>query len=336
MTFPNIVMLDTDLKTVGGREVSRPAIIVGVVEKKPNGALTAHDFPIPPFVEVDVTQGDGTVMTATIPTDVVETGEIVGRSLEWRARPCPGGFRIEPRARRRAFGLWHERSKGTLGVTTYFRNERCLLSNCHVIGDYSDGPGLNVYQPSFNPWSAKSRDRTLIAVCDGTMEIISYPTKNPQNIEHNIYDFAWAEVPANQPLEMQTSHAIQYIHEGENWLRIKRNPRKGDKVSWVGATTGLVQYGTIRSTRSRIAMPFRHNNRWAFWEEVIRIDKRPDELQPVMMRGDSGSALIRDADKAIVGLLSFSGGSSLILATRIPDEENPAGPQQMRIQPAVF
>nr|WSY50504.1 hypothetical protein OG999_10460 [Streptomyces sp. NBC_00886] len=45
ITYPNIVMLDTAVKTVGGREIGQQAIVVGVIEKKSPAALTELDFP---------------------------------------------------------------------------------------------------------------------------------------------------------------------------------------------------------------------------------------------------------------------------------------------------
>lgn len=94
LSFPNIVMLTTRMKTVGGNQTTQRAITVGVQEKKPPASLTSLDFPVPPTVALDVIHPDGSVGEEIIPTDVVQTGDFAFKSLASLERPCPGGLQI--------------------------------------------------------------------------------------------------------------------------------------------------------------------------------------------------------------------------------------------------
>lgn len=77
-------------------------------------------------------------------------------------------------------------SQGTLGATVYYQDKRCLLTNCHVIGDWDLWPGRRVYQPEFNP-DPTSKDGDLIGVCDGTFEVFSYGAPNPDDLLINVF-----------------------------------------------------------------------------------------------------------------------------------------------------
>jgi hypothetical protein len=219
MSYPNIVMLDTAVKKVGGRETGEQAIVVGVIKKKSVADLTALDFPVPPAVKVDVRLPDGSVRSMQVPTDVIETGAFRPLTLNMKQRPCPGGWQIAAPNPSRPEG------SGTLGVTTFYRKKRCLLTNCHVIGNQSGSPGLNVYQPGKNGLDSR------IGVCDGTISVVSYYSKLAASwpwCVRNRYDFAWCHIPFEAGL---TSHQISggiygwgmsRLRFGENWLLMKK------------------------------------------------------------------------------------------------------------------
>ncbi|MEE1742036.1 hypothetical protein [Streptomyces sp. BE147] len=333
LSYPGIVMLDTGAKVRGGHELPQRAIIVGVVKKRPGTALTPLDFPVPPSVEVEIRQPDGTVATRTIPTDVVETGEIRPMSLSWQERPCPGGFRIEAQPRKLLLGMVYVQSKGTLGVTTDFRNQQCLLTNCHVIGDRAMAPGNALYQPAWSTWRQRREDNA-IGVCDGTVSILTYGTPTVEKPVLNQYDFAWSVM--NDANLM--SHRIQDIYDGQAALPIRRDPLRGNAVTWIGATTGMTQQSTIASANVMAKWP--RGDMWAFWKRLIRITVDPG-APVVMQHGDSGAALLRRRVDAhgvetfsVVGLLSAaSDDGTHIFATRIPDENLADEPQKMRIRP---
>ncbi|MFE2144839.1 hypothetical protein ACFXA3_24390 [Streptomyces sp. NPDC059456] len=320
ISCPNIVLLETGVKTVGGHETGERAIVVGVVQKKSPASLTVLDFPVPPTVEADVIQPDGSIRRMSVPTDVIETGWIRPLSAlsQWGGRPCPGGYQIaspRPTSWLQPWG-WGYLAAGTMGVTTYFLGKRCLISNCHVIGDRSRGPGLVVYQPQpavLEFWSSNA-----IGVCDGTYDYTTYPSDRQKRAFRNVYDFAWCEVP--EDLEL-TSHAIPGIHNGTDPLQIEQNAKVGDNVMWIGAQTGEVQHAVI-SSEEATWMAKEDDGRFSYW---IGMSLRGGKAE----QGDSGAALIREGpsdefgrSNGILGLLTAGSapGEAVkkILATSIP------------------
>ncbi len=332
---PNIVFLDTAVKAVGGRETGQPAIVVGVIEKKPPAALTESDFPVPPAVELDVIEPDGSIRRLSLPTDVIETGEMVQRSLVVRRRPCPGGFRIlaefhPPWAVNRAGIL--SPGFGTLGVTTFYRNKRCLLANAHVIGTvFSTRPGSFVYQPDTDYDSDPEWD--ILGVCDGTFEIIRhYGAGVPTPLFYNRYDFAWCEVPdASETTQDLASNTVHGIYQQQKELEIRREPVQGETVKWVGQKTGQVQESTIVTVHGYGVA----NNHWpvppghSSWRDLLRIncESTTPGVAARFVGGDSGAALIASSDNRVVGLMSygFERAGTDFLATRIPEDDPPTG-----------
>jgi hypothetical protein len=336
ISHPNIVLLETSAKTVGGHETGEQAIVVGVVRKKSPATMTALDFPVPPTVEVDVIEPDGSIRRTPVPTDVIETGLIRPlSSLDRWQRPCPGGFGISIPSQSSWLTPWNWRflPVGTLGVTAFYRNKRCLLTNCHVIGDRSGRPGQPVYQPQpavFELWSSN-----LIGVCDGTFEIKTYPSATQINPFRNVYDFAWCEVP-----EQLTSHAVYRIYAGSAPLEFDRHILDLEAM-WIGAATGEVRDAKILDTHA-ISKTQHDDGTFAFWKDCLSLSGGMGG------EGDSGAALLRKplrdpSGKAvenprILGLISQ--GSSpkkrpqKIIATRIPPDNGGSGQQMLpRILP---
>lgn len=279
------------------------------------------------MVEIDVIQPDGSIRRTPVPTDVVQTGRFHPlEELWWEERPCPGGFQIMPLG-----GLL--RGRGTLGATTMYRGRRCLLTNCHVIGDYAAGPGLEVYQPA----RATNRPQEgKIGICDGTFTVESHSDTFLNRLwpfhRRNTWDFAWCEVPSLD----DASHRVHRIYKGQAPLKIDRTPVVDEDVAWIGMKTGEPQVSTIDSldVQCKSTWP---DGRAALWRDLMSID--PDGVRS--QSGDSGSALIATGDKAIVGLMSFgnfgttAGDEVYCLACRIPPEDfspSPNSPQQLRLR----
>lgn len=191
--YPNIVMLDTGEKEVGGRKTGQQAIVVGVIEKKPRAALTPLDFPVPPVVEVDILQPDASVRRIPVPTDVIETGRILpfGEGVRLHKRPVPGGFQIMPDL----LPEHKDRTSGTLGVTTMWRGKSCALTCCHVIADLMADPGIAVHQPiDMNLTLLPGLKSNVIGQCDGALNIFQTIPNSIGPRRLNTYDFAWFEV----------------------------------------------------------------------------------------------------------------------------------------------
>ncbi|MFF3089843.1 hypothetical protein ACFVRB_33090 [Streptomyces nojiriensis] len=326
LLYPNIVLLDTAVKKVRGRRTNQQAIVVGVIKKKSPAALTALDFPVPAVAEIDVIQPDGSVRRTPVPTDVVETGRVRPfEELWWWERPCPGGFQIKAVTP----GIYGS-GAGTAGVTTMYRGRRCLLTNCHVMGDYAAGPGLPVYQPER---AINRQQQAQIGFCDGTFTVESHSDDFLNRLwpfhRRNTWDFAWCEVPSLD----DASHRVHQIYKGQAPLKIGRTPVLDEEVVWIGRTTGEPQVSTIESLEVQGKSTW-SGGRAALWRDLLSID--PDGVR--FEDGDSGSALIATSDKAILGLMSFgavAGDETYCLASRIPPEGfRPSwnSPQQLRFR----
>ncbi|MFE6868852.1 hypothetical protein ACFVFS_20120 [Kitasatospora sp. NPDC057692] len=315
LSCPNVVMLQTDVKTTGGEPTGRRAISVGVVEKKPASALTALDFPVPPAVTLDLVRPDGSVATETVPTDVVQTGEFRPTAYSWRERPCPGGFQIGSQLS--WYGLFQ--SGGTLGVTVEYRNRRCVLTNAHVIGDQATGPGpgLEVYQPPWGFWEVFRRGSPLIGVCDGTFQILTHDSDTERDRRWNMYDFAWCEVP--QELDLTSSAVVDIYTDGTLLPILRGVPLTTVRnVSWTGASSGRRQNTTVVDAFAQCKNQNRAGQ-WQYWRDLISVDPSGVALPD----GDSGSALIvTDEDKppAVIGLMTMA-SDNRIMATRIPSDD---------------
>ncbi|MFJ3833160.1 hypothetical protein ACIPWI_35170 [Streptomyces sp. NPDC090046] len=344
ITFPNIVMLDTAVKQVGGHRTGQLAIVVGVIEKKRPDALTDRDLSVPPAVEVDVVQPDGSVRRVSMPTDVIETGVIrpMG-SLSLEERPCPGGFKItavfNPEGKR---GMsMAELPYGTLGLTTYYQNKRCFLTNAHVIGTAASGPGTgylpgcHVYQPA--PDFDAHVGAKVIGVCDGTFVVTShFGNKVPEKPFVNEFDFAWCEVPpVLSGARSLTSHAIHDLYKGEGWLLIRREPEMDETVKWVGAKTGEVQRSTVESVHAVLDVQDRPPQQgWSYWRNLIRVryESTTPGVPTVLQHGDSGSALIAESDNQLIGLMTFGPENGReLFATRIPPDNPQVSPDKQRM-----
>jgi hypothetical protein len=330
ISHPNIVLLETSAKTVGGHRTGEQAIVVGVVRKMSPDTLTALDFPVPPTVEVDVIEPDGSIRRRPVPTDVIETGVIRPLSAldQWQ-RPCPGGFAISIPSQASWFTPWKwGEPTGTLGVTTYYRKKRCLVTNAHVIGDFSGGPGQPVYQPesaAFESWWSNK-----IGACDGTFDIITYRSATERDPVRNVYDFAWCEVP-----ESVTSHAVYNIYSGAAPLDFDRL-LIDTNVTWIGSRTGEVQNATIVSTDA-ISKTVQNDGTFAYWKDCLSLSGGK------VQHGDSGAAILSKPisfgtariEPSILGLLSQgpSKGDPRALATRIPPEN---GSTRQRMRPLIM
>ncbi len=319
LSFPNIVMLTTRMKTVGGQETAQQAITVGVKEKKTPAALTSRDFPVPPTVSVDVMHPDGPVRTEVIPTDVIQTGDFVSKSLSTRERPCPGGYQI---ASWQGWGWFGGRQNaGTLGVTTQWLGKRCLLTNCHVAGDRTSGPGLQIYQPAWSMLGSLWQEDGFLGRCDGTFDIMTCGSGTEANPRVNKYDFAWCEVDADHT----ASEIAGNVYDGTDLLEIRRDVHRYEPVRWIGQATGRVQTSTVKEVYYRYKKPSSVAG-WEYWMDCIVLTTYPGG--PALLEGDSGSALIADDDHRVIGLLTAqSEDGKEILATRIPEEKvAPDGP----------
>ncbi len=124
----NVVGVGVGYKTAGGASTGELAVLVSVVQKEPLAALTVADR-VPKTV-------DG------VPTDVVETGELVALA----GQPAPTG-RFRPA--RPGISLGHHLvTAGTFGCLVRRGNDVYILSNNHVLANSNDAQaGDPIWQP---------------------------------------------------------------------------------------------------------------------------------------------------------------------------------------------
>ena len=153
---------------------------------------------------------------------------------------------------------------GTLGVTAQYRNERCLVTNAHVIARAST-PGYAVYQPMWSVWDLRTT-WNRIGRCDGTFRVHTYGSPDQPAPDRNRYDFAWARVGADA-----TSYAVPPIWTTEKALTLKSGTLTDTEktlVSWIGATTGERRDAMVTSE----AAMYRTEPTWgryAFWQSCL-------------------------------------------------------------------
>ena len=122
LSKPNVVGVGVGYKIKGQQKTSDLSVVVLVRQKIPQAGLTA-EMMVPQRVD-------------TIPTDVIEVGEIKAlqaRTDRWR--PAPGGVSIGH----------YQITAGTFGAVVRDRttNERLILSNNHVLANSNNAnPGL--------------------------------------------------------------------------------------------------------------------------------------------------------------------------------------------------
>ena len=127
LSKPNVVGVGVGYKIKGQQKTSDLSVVVLVRQKIPQAGLTA-EMMIPQRVD-------------TIPTDVIEVGEIKAlqaRTDRWR--PAPGGVSIGH----------YQITAGTFGAVVRDRttNERLILSNNHVLANSNNAnPGDAILQP---------------------------------------------------------------------------------------------------------------------------------------------------------------------------------------------
>ena len=300
----NVVATGIGFKRVAGRPTSELSIVCSVTKKQGAAQLAARDV-----VPVSV---DG------IPTDVVETGPI--RALQSRTarhRPAPGGVSIGHRAI----------TAGTLGCLVRKDGETVILSNNHVLANSNAAaPGDAILQPGPidggrypddqiaelldfapirfiepEPPSDCSTARAVIAflnaICGGIGSKTRYRIVR-QQVETNLVDAAIARPldPASVSDELLEIGAIQGVAEADLGTAVKKSGRTTafttGEILQVSVTVD-VDYGAGRTAR--------------FGDQLL--------AGPMSQGGDSGSAVLDDANR-LVGLL-FAGSDNSTILNRI-------------------
>lgn len=301
----NVVGVGVGRKVVGGEEQDELCVTVFVREKVPLSALRKRDR-IPERVD-------------NVPTDVIETGEIVAYARTERLRPCPPGMSIG-----------HvDVTAGTFGcVVQDAIGRRLILSNNHVLAAANDAtPGDALLQPG------RIDGGTLDDVIGRLLRFVPIdfdgsPSSCP---------FASAIVGLLNAISRFWGRRSRFVTtispERANWVdaAVGLPDREGDveaeilevgtpvgtepaavglEVTKSGRTTGTTQ-GRVTQIAATIRVSYGAGRSATFTDQVVIADGQ------FSAPGDSGSAICTlGTAPRLVGLL-FAGGSSITVANRI-------------------
>jgi hypothetical protein len=307
----NVVACGVGYKILGDEQTTEPSIMVSVTKKEPAEALDPDDL-VPAMVE-------------DVPTDVVETGQIVAQAIdrEGRVRPVRPGISIGHQ----------DSTAGTLGAFVRRGDEVFILSNNHVlamlnqaeIGDaiLQPGPGdggglldqigkLAEYVPiRYTDEEPDPTDSEPVGEPKGC----SAPLARAMSAIRGLTSTATAlPVPLSAPVNYidaaistladTVAFDPRIVDVGGLPLGIA-SPALGMRVIKSGRTTGLTQ-GTVMQVE--VTVDVTYEDRVARYLNQIM-------CSPMSDRGDSGS-LVLDFERNAVGLL-FSGSDLVTVVNPI-------------------
>ncbi|GAB4468922.1 MAG: hypothetical protein Kow00124_03630 [Anaerolineae bacterium] len=307
MKRQNVVACGIGLKVVNGETVDEPCLAVSVTRKKPLADLP-EGHAIPAAV------GD-------VPTDVIETGEIVAHGLDRRLaiRPVRPGMSIGHR----------DGTAGTAGCVVRRGDQLFMLSANHVMALLGQAaPGDPILQPgpadggtAANIFAELAAFVPLTFLDDQTPP--PDPPDEPQGCAAILYNLVRA---FRQP---QTASPVPLLPSVDNYVDaavavpvpgVRLNPSivdiggppvgivrpaLGMKVVKSGRTTGLTHGRVIQMD---VTVDVRFGDRRARFVNQIMTTS-------ISQPGDSGS-LVLDYERRALGLL-FSGSETVSLCTPI-------------------
>lgn len=313
MNRRNVVACGVGYKIAGNQETTTPCVAVSVTHKEPASMLPAADL-IPQMVE-------------DVPTDVVETGEILALGINRRTALRP----VRP-----GMSIGHiEGTTGTIGCIVKRGTQRFILSNNHVmarankarLGDPVIQPGLSdggtlddtiaelaAFVPlqfidsedaqGIKPMSQDSEPRGFLAWIGRLLSLFGQvgkkmPSPAPTDQEQeNLVDAALALPIGDLVLDPRI------IDIGGPPLGIVQ-PRLGMHVIKSGRTSGITE-GRVMQVNATVNVKYGGETA-RFTNQIM--------LSPFSQRGDSGS-LLMDYERNAVGLL-FSGSDVITVASPI-------------------
>ncbi len=290
----NILGAGVGVKHTRGASTDTLAVQVFVVQKLPRNKLEAA-LRVPERIRID---------SEDIPTDVVETGEIVpmpavgpscGDVIHAQA---VGHYTDRYRPVFCGSGIGHPQvTAGTLGCMVTKEEGLYLLSNNHVLAaTNSAAVGDLIYQPG--PLDGGSQ-KDAIAIIDSRADVV--PLHFNLGAVNEV-DAALALTNVDETIpEMQGGIALDDNQPADAYV--------GMEVQKVGRSTGHTM-GTVIGLHARIRVNY-ENGRYAQFQNQIAI-QRPDGL-PFSQGGDSGALILSVRPCQPVGLL-FAGGDLITFA----------------------
>ncbi len=185
---------------------------------------------------------------------------------------------------------------GTLGVNTHYKGKYRLLSAAHILTQFDPA---NIGKPIFFP--GKEKYVPLGTNVEGQVNVELYDSEKELNPVFAKQDLAWATVTPEQG-------SPEIIGIGK--VNGIRDPINSEKVQFYGAASEVLQSDIVVADTSTMATVHIGNNKYAYFEDICRVDISS------AVKGDSGSAMIAQSDKAIVGIL-FAGGEESALFCKL-------------------
>lgn len=318
MARRNVVACGVGYKIKGDQQTDIPSVVVSVTRKEPPEDLTPEDL-IPKTVN-------------EVPTDVVETGEIVAYGLNRR---------IAMRPVRPGVSIGHQNgSGGTLSCIVRRGAEYFMLSNNHVLALLNEAkPGDPILQPApadggtaldivgqlaeFVPLHFLDEAEASASLPEAQQEARGCLTSVSSILAQLLRDIKGLQRPTTTgPAPIKPLEASNYVDAALaspiDFALLDPDivdlvgppagialPRLGMPVIKSGRTTALTQ-GII--TQLDVTVDVRYGNRVARFVDQIAVT-------PFSQPGDSGS-LVLDYERRAVGLL-FSGSERISVVNPI-------------------
>ena len=215
-----------------------------------------------------------------IPVQVVEEGEIFALNP-----PYKGGNLVKTETIKK---------KGTLGVNIHYKGVYRLLSAAHVLTWFDES---NIGKKILASSDEGEHFEDTGATVTGQVNVVLYDTKSQPAPVYAKQDLAWANIT-----EDKGSPEINKIgHVGGI-----RDPYVEEFVQFYGGTSECL-YNNLKvldvSAKCRVTFNINGDLKYGYFEEAVKIDI----TQAALFEGDSGSAVIAQSDKAIVGILMSCG-----------------------------
>ena len=276
MSTPSVVSLSYSSEKKEGKKTGRYVLHVGVIKKLPAEEIKAPDIPLPKTVVYKAR-----TKSVDVPVQVVEEGVIKALSPPWEGWSQVNTTGVN--------------GQGTLGVNTKYKGKYRLLSAAHVLTGFDRaniGKTINVRTSPFDEY------QPMGTTVEGQVDVTLYDSGTEPKPVYAKQDLAWATVTKQQGSpDIIGIGAVSGIHD----------PVEGEKVQFYGATSQDLQRNIVvedTSTTHKLRLLVGSDTKYAYFEDVCRLDIS----NAIALPGDSGSAIIAQSDRAIVGIL-FSGGT---------------------------
>jgi hypothetical protein len=314
---PDVVSVGIGYKYRAGQRTDETCIVVGVRKKLPAAEVAAGRL-VPSSFD-------------SVPTDVIQYGEVKAQALTSRRRPCPPGYSVgHPQVTAGTLGAWVLRGQGP---------EHYVLSNNHVLansngaalGDFIRQPGTadggtdndrmarltefvrirfdgdtngggkkTAASYAWKAWQAPANFVARLVNCPYRLVVMPQLVDQPYP---NLVDAAVAQVT----LEEWVDPVVPHVGE----IAGIRDLQLGDRVQKTGRSTEHTQ-GMVEAVDAEVRVDYGPGHGTATFTDQLIVRADAGEFSAP---GDSGSAVL-SADAFLGGLL-FAGGEGITIVNRI-------------------